>query len=83
MMETPFDAEDADQVLAEQLPKVLDCERSTITDVRRGRVNPGMLVVSKRLRRELSEYRSHKATRHRHYIRRGRGRRRQLHLRER
>ena len=58
MMETLFDAEDADQVLGDRLPRVLELVRGICRDVRRGRVDPKMLVVSKRLRRDLSEYRS-------------------------
>jgi len=58
MMETLFDAEDADQVLRDQLPRVLELVRKTCGEVRRGRVDPSMLVVSKRIRRDLSEYRS-------------------------
>jgi len=58
MMETLFDAEDADQVLGVQLPRVLEVVRRTCRDIKRGRVDPRMLVVSKRLRRDLSEYRS-------------------------
>jgi DNA polymerase elongation subunit (family B) len=58
MMEMLFDAEDADQVLEDQLPRVLELVRRTNRDVRRGRVDPRKLVVSKRLRRDLSEYRS-------------------------
>ena len=58
MMETLFDAEDADQVLGDQLPRVLELVRGTCRDVRGGRVDPRLLVVSKRLRRDLSQYRS-------------------------
>jgi DNA polymerase elongation subunit (family B) len=58
MMETLFDAEDAAQVLESQLPRVLELVHRTNRDVKRGRVDPRKLVVSKRLRRELSEYRS-------------------------
>jgi len=58
MMEILFDGEDADQVLDDQLSRVLELVRRTCRDVRRGRADPRMLVVSKRLRRDLSEYRS-------------------------
>jgi DNA polymerase elongation subunit (family B) len=58
MMETLFDAEDSDQVLGVQLPRVLEIVHRTYRDVKKGRIDPRMLVVSKKLRRDLSEYRS-------------------------
>jgi DNA polymerase I len=58
MIETLFDAENAEQVLGEQLPKALDIAGKAYNDVLYGKVDPGELVISKRLRMELSEYKA-------------------------
>jgi len=58
MMETLLDAESPESVLKERLPESLEIARRAIDDVRRGRVDPRELVISKRLRKDLKEYRA-------------------------
>jgi DNA polymerase elongation subunit (family B) len=58
MMEALFDADDSETVLGEGVTDALEIANRSIRDVRRGRVNPQELVISKRLRKELSEYRA-------------------------
>jgi DNA polymerase elongation subunit (family B) len=58
MMETLFEAEDAEAVLRDQLPKVQRMVDGTCREVSRGEVDPEELIVSKRLRRDIDEYRS-------------------------
>ena len=58
MMEALFEADDPETVLGEGVNDALEIANRSIRDVRRGRVNPQELVISKRLRKELSEYRA-------------------------
>ncbi|MEE8354845.1 MAG: DNA polymerase domain-containing protein, partial [Candidatus Bathyarchaeia archaeon] len=58
MMEALFEADDPETVLGEGVAEALGIANRAIREVRRGRVNPHELVISKRLRKELSEYRS-------------------------
>jgi DNA polymerase-2 len=58
MMETLFDADDPETVFEEGVTDALEIANHAMRDVRRGRVNPRELVISKRLRKELSEYRT-------------------------
>jgi DNA polymerase elongation subunit (family B) len=58
MMEALFDADDPETVLEEGVTDALEIANRAMRDVRRGRVNPRELVISKRLRKELSEYRA-------------------------
>ena len=58
VMETLLDAEDASVVLKQGLPKALAVANRAVEEVRRGRVDARELVISKRLSRELSNYRS-------------------------
>jgi DNA polymerase elongation subunit (family B) len=58
MMEALFEADDPETVLGEGVAEALGIANRAMREVRRGRVNPHELVISKRLRRELSEYRS-------------------------
>jgi DNA polymerase elongation subunit (family B) len=58
VMATLFDTEDADGVLRIGLPKALATANRAFEDLRRGRVDAKELVISKRLSRELTQYRS-------------------------
>ncbi|MDP2900989.1 MAG: DNA polymerase domain-containing protein [Candidatus Bathyarchaeota archaeon] len=58
VMATLFDAEDAEEVLRSGLPRALAIANRAFEEVRRGRVEARELVISKRLSRELSLYRS-------------------------
>ena len=58
VMETLFDADSAEQVLNTQLPEALELADREIRRVRRGKVPAERLVISKRLRRDIDEYRS-------------------------
>jgi len=58
VMDTLLDGENADVVLRSGLPKALAVANRAFEEVRRGRVDAGELVISKRLSRELTEYRS-------------------------
>jgi DNA polymerase elongation subunit (family B) len=58
MMGALFEADDPETVLGEGVAEALEIANRSIRDVQRGRVDPQELVISKRLRRELSEYRS-------------------------
>jgi DNA polymerase elongation subunit (family B) len=58
MMEALFEADDPETVLREGVEEALKISNRAMRDVRRGRVNPQKLVISKRLRKELSEYRT-------------------------
>ena len=58
MMGALFEADDPETVLEEGVAEALGIANRAMREVRRGRVNPRELVISKRLRRELSEYRS-------------------------
>ncbi len=58
VMTTLFDAEDADDVLRIGLPRALSAANRAFEELRRGRVDARELVISKRLSRELTQYRS-------------------------
>jgi DNA polymerase elongation subunit (family B) len=58
VMATFLDAGDADAVLRSGLPRALAVANRAFEDIRRARVNPRELVISKRLSRELTQYRS-------------------------
>jgi len=58
MIKTLFDVENAEQVLGEQLPKALDIADQAYRDVLFRKVDPKELVISKRLRREVDEYKA-------------------------
>jgi DNA polymerase elongation subunit (family B) len=58
VMATLFDAEDADDVLKIGLPRALAIANRAFEDLRRGRIDSKELVISKRLSRELAQYRS-------------------------
>ncbi len=58
VMATLLDAEDADAVLRSGLPRALAVANRAFDDIRRRRVNARELVISKRLSRELTQYRS-------------------------
>ena len=58
VMATLFDAEDADEVLKIGLPRALAIANRAFEDLRRGRIDSKELVISKRLSRELAQYRS-------------------------
>ena len=58
MMGALFEADDPETVLEEGVAEALGIANRAMREVRRGRVNPRELVISKRLRKELSEYRS-------------------------
>ena len=58
VMEVLFDADSAEGVLDRQLPKVQRLVEEACRDVLRGEVEPESLVISKRLRRNPSEYAS-------------------------
>jgi DNA polymerase elongation subunit (family B) len=58
VMTALFDAGDADGVLRIGLPKALAIANRAFEDLRRGRVDAKELVISKRLSRELTQYRS-------------------------
>ncbi len=58
VMDILLDEDDPGKVLREGLPKALAVANRAFEEVRRGRVDAGELVISKRLSRELTEYRS-------------------------
>ena len=58
VMDTLLDAGNADEVLRSGLPRALAIANRAFEDVRRGRVDVLDLVISKRLSRELTQYRS-------------------------
>jgi DNA polymerase, archaea type len=58
VMSALFDAEDGDGVLKMGLPRALAIANRASEELRRGRVDPKELVISKRLSRELNQYRS-------------------------
>jgi len=58
MMEALFEADDPETVLGKGVNEALEIANRAMRDVRKGRVAPQKLVISKRLRRELSEYQS-------------------------
>jgi DNA polymerase I len=58
MMEALFDADDGEQVLGDRLTVALEIAKRACRDVRLGRVDPRELVISKRLRRDLKEYKA-------------------------
>ncbi|NIN53508.1 MAG: hypothetical protein GTO23_10205 [Nitrososphaeria archaeon] len=58
MIKTLFDTEDVNLVLSEQLHKALCIADKAYRDVLFGRVDPEELVISKRLRREVKEYKA-------------------------
>lgn len=58
VMASLLDAEDAGAVLRSGLPRALATAHRAFEDIRRARVNPRELVISKRLSRELTQYRS-------------------------
>jgi DNA polymerase elongation subunit (family B) len=51
-----FDAESSKEVLEEQLPEALKFVREACMEISRGGVEPGELVISKRLTRDPDEY---------------------------
>jgi DNA polymerase elongation subunit (family B) len=57
-MATLFDAEDGEGVMRVGLPRALAVANRAFEDLRRGRVDAKELVISKRLSRELTQYRS-------------------------
>ncbi len=58
VMATLFDADTAEGVLRSGLPRALATANRAFEDLRRGRVDANELVISKRLSRELTQYRS-------------------------
>ncbi len=58
VMATLFDAEDAEGVLKTGLPRALAVANRAFGDLRRGRADVKELVISKKLSRELNQYRS-------------------------
>jgi DNA polymerase elongation subunit (family B) len=58
VMATLFDADDAQGVLRSGLPRALTAANRAFEDLRRARVDARELVISKRLSRELTQYRS-------------------------
>ena len=58
VMATLFDAEDATDILKTGLPRALAIANRAFEDLRRGRIDSKELVISKRLSRELAQYRS-------------------------
>ena len=57
-MVTLLDADDAEGVLRSGLPRSLTIANRAFEDLRRGRVDARELIISKRLSRELTQYRS-------------------------
>jgi DNA polymerase elongation subunit (family B) len=57
-MATLLDAENTDDVLKRGLPRALAIANRAFEDLRRGRADSKELVISKRLSRELNQYRS-------------------------
>ena len=57
-MATLLDADNAEGVLRSGLPRALAAANRVFEDLRRGRVDARELVISKRLTRELTQYRS-------------------------
>lgn len=57
-MVTLFDADDSEGVLRSGLSRALAIANRSFEDLRRGRVDASELVISKRLLRELTQYRS-------------------------
>ena len=58
VMATLFDVEDGEGVMRVGLPRALAVANRAFEDLRRGRVDAKELVISKRLSRELTQYRS-------------------------
>ncbi|MBN2335687.1 hypothetical protein JXL21_09010, partial [Candidatus Bathyarchaeota archaeon] len=58
IMETLFDADTAEEAVTDRLPEALKVADRAIRDVRLGRARPEELVISKRLRRDVYEYKS-------------------------
>jgi DNA polymerase elongation subunit (family B) len=58
MMDAMFDASDASYVYSEGVPAALDVADKALKNIKLGRVSPSELIISKRLRKDLSEYRS-------------------------
>ena len=58
VMATLLDAENTDDVLKRGLPRALAIANRAFEDLRRGRADSKELVISKRLSRELNQYRS-------------------------
>ncbi|MHA2393872.1 MAG: DNA polymerase domain-containing protein [Promethearchaeota archaeon] len=58
MMNTMFDAEDVNQIYNEGIPSALNIAHQALRNIKLGKVNPHELIISKRLRRDLTEYRS-------------------------
>ncbi|MGD0803465.1 MAG: DNA polymerase domain-containing protein [Candidatus Bathyarchaeia archaeon] len=58
VMVTLFDADDSEGVLRSGLSRALAIANRSFEDLRRGRVDASELVISKRLLRELTQYRS-------------------------
>jgi DNA polymerase elongation subunit (family B) len=58
VMDTLLDAGNVEEVFRSGLPRALAIANRAFEDVRRGRVDAMDLVISKRLRRELTQYRS-------------------------
>jgi DNA polymerase elongation subunit (family B) len=58
MINAMFDASDASHVYSKGVPAALDIADEALKNIKLGRVNPSELIISKRLRKDLSEYRS-------------------------
>ena len=59
IIEALFKTDDPENVIKEGVTQALEIANCAMRDVQRGRVNPRELVISKRLRKDLSEYRTH------------------------
>lgn len=58
IIQTFFDAENAEEALKEQLPKALDIADQAYKDVLYRKIDPRELIISKRLRKEANEYKA-------------------------